>query len=220
MRKIFEEPEMNTQIFKPIIPPLEEHIDALIRDIFLAYNCVATSPLNKMTREDLTLLRPIIEALYDFHCAIAHNENKKYEYESRRTTWIEMHHTAFMRIRHHINDLQDDKVPFDFTPIYKRLKALLQTAIDFVRFITTIELKQSFYTRVQLYKYHRRAAALHCPLHHTQMRLEENKKTIETEKTFAEIHKRIAELYDSFQDRPHHLHDEKERSPHIDFTHL
>jgi len=205
---------------KPEIPYFEDGIEALINDLFQAYNCVGTSPLDRMNREDLTTLKGIIEMMHGFLCAICHNENKRYEHESRRKTWIERHHSIFISIRHHISDLQDDKISFDFTPIHDCLRELIKTAIAFVEGVSKARLKQDYYTRVQLYKFHRRAAALHCAIHHTYVRLEENKRSNELEGLFARIHQRIAELYDSFQDQPHHLHVESERFPHLNFTHM
>ena len=211
---------MRMLTFKPEIPYLDDDIENLIKDMFAAYNAVLGSPLGKVNRQDLSNLKSVIEMLRSFHCAIAHNENKKYENESRRTMWIELHHTIFMQIRNHINDLQDDKTVLDFTAIHQSVRDLVRDANALITRVLHINLQQNFYARVQFYKYHKRAIALQCAIHHIFLPSIENGRTAITESAQAMLYKRAADLHDSFQDSPHPLHMPDEKIPHITFIPL
>ena len=206
--------------FKPELPYLDDDIDDLIKDVFTAYNTISYLPIHRICRQDLATLKVIVEMLRSFHCAVAHNDNRKHENESRRTIWIEMHHTIFAKIRDCINDLQDDKITLDFTQIHNDLRKLIADANKFVQKVLAIKLDQNFYARVQFYKYHRKAIAMQCAVYHHYIAPLANGRTIETEKAYAQLYRRAADLHDSFQDQPHPLHMPDERIPHISFIPL
>jgi len=206
--------------FKPELPYLEDKVNDLITHVFVAYNAISRLPLHKICRQDLANLKVIVEMLRSFHCAIAHNDHKKHENESRRTIWIEMHHTTFAKIRECINDLQDTKTSLDFTQIHNSLKELMAEANIFVQKVLAIKLNQNFYARVQFYKFHKKAIAVQCAVFHQYIAPLGNCRTRETEKACADLYRRAADLHDSFLDHPHFLHMPDEKIPHINFIPL
>ena len=216
-------PWTKTEHLQAYIPLVEERFENLTKLLFEIYNYLATSDLKDIRAPDLFELKGIIESLRNFHCPILHNESRTNINDSRRSAWIEIHHSLFSTIRDHINDIQDDKIPFDYEHLASLFQTLTLSVTNLIEYISQIPLRQNFFVRIHFLKFHRKAIALHCALHHTPKRkdkfLHEKAHTsIKSESLFNELHIRIYNLIKSFEDQPHPLHTPRERIPHLDFT--
>lgn len=197
---------------------LDEHLTLIIKTIFESYNLLVATGVDETNRHDLHRLKSVLELLRNFHCPVLHNENRSNVNDSRRSAWIELHHSLFMAVRDHINDLQDGKKEYDFEPIQDKLKNLMELADIFVDKVLKIDLRQAYCIRVQFYKHHWKAMGMHCAKFHTPTWLKIASRTVDTELKFAQLCQRTHDLLHSFRDTPHYLHFEREPAVHTDFT--
>lgn len=202
---------------RPVLTDLDETITKVIKQLFLAYNQIAKLPLETAPKHDLDQLKKLVQTLRDMHCAVSHNESVANARSSAREYWIESHHSIFIRIRDHIADM-DDKVPLEFNKVHKAIETLHDLCTEYVRQTIDCQLKQQFFVRVALYRYHLKALSMHCVLYDCFLPFLQNGKTIESEQTRMKIMQRILDLGESFKDKPHALQLRTETLPHADFT--
>ena len=211
---------MDTSIeIKASMPVLEEMLDKLIKCVFDVYNYICVLRIERFNRHDLHNLKSILETIRNYHCPLTHNESRQLQNDSSRVSWIELHQTLCMKIRDHINDLQDDKQTLDFSLFTPHATALWEASMNYVKEVSLLDLHQSFYTRASFLRHHKKALALQCPLHHT-ISVFKLKRSLSTEQSFVALHKRIVDLYASLTEKQHELHTRNEPNPPIDFTML
>lgn len=203
--------------FKPFIVVLDEKVDKIVKQLYRCYNALASSAIETTPKHELLEIKKILQMLRDMHCAVLHNESTANALASARQYWVETHHDIFIRIRHHIADL-DEKFPLDFQVIHSSLIELNEMCRDFVKTITECELKQQFHVRIALYRYHLKALSMHCAIQDTFFPFLGNHKTLETEGVRVQIVRRYLSLFESFKDAPHPLQLRTEVFPHDDFT--
>lgn len=202
---------------RPVITELDETVEKIIKQLFLAYNAIATTSLETAPKHELDQIKRIAQMLRDMHCAILHNESVANARCSAREYWIETHHSIFIRIRNHIADM-DEKFPLNFSTIHDSIRKLHELGTEYVQQTMKCQLKQQFFVRVALYRYHLKALSMYCVLHDCYLPFLQNGKTLETEQTRANIMRRIVDLTESFKDKPHPLQLKTETIPHDDFT--
>ena len=202
---------------RPVITDLDETVDKVIKQLFSAYNTIATLPLETAPKHELDQLKRLVQTLRDMHCAILHNESVANARSSAREYWIESHHSIFIRIREHIADM-DEKVPLNFNGVHKAIEKLHDLCTEYVQQTMNCQLKQQFFVRVALYRYHLKALSMHCVLYDCFLPFLQNGKTMQSEQVRMKIMQRILELGESFKDKPHPLQLRTETLPHDDFT--
>jgi len=139
---------------KAAIPAMEGKLETIIKQLFTTYNFLLHIPIKIIRNADLARLKPIIETLRTFPCPLAHNDTRASMQDSRRQIWIEMHHTIFNKIRRHIPDMQDGKVPLNTDRLMEHIQLLAELTESFIAEVLEVELHQNFYARMAFYKFH------------------------------------------------------------------
>lgn len=203
-----------------MLQQVEEKFLKIVQLTFDSYNLLYLAPLQNVKSMDLHKIRQLINILRAYHCAALHNEKSSTINDSRRRTFDDFHYNIITMIKIHSPDHQIGKVPFDFALVNQNIMTITNTAVEIMRILVSINLKQNFYHRVNIYNHCLKAVAFNCPFFHCSTPRPFIRRTAELEYRFAELHKRIFDLSMSFKDQPHAFHTDREPRPHPDFTQL
>ena len=203
---------------RPELTLLDEKITDIIKVLTEAYNSLRDRKLKTATNANLDYAKKIIETLRSLHCAVLHNENVANQMQSTRAYWLESHHDVVITIRDNIHNLQNEQREFDFTNVHNHVLRVFEACQAFLQTLIEATLKQNYFARIALYRYHLKALTVFCTLYDHRLPFANHLRSQETEMMRISIMQRAIDLQKSFQNGPHPLHTLHERPEHDDFT--